>query len=136
VNHTEYRDRPHWKVGFSALAFLLLLLWLFTEDFHEGFVIIMAGVLVSAGAASYISSKLPRSEYYWLHHLVIGSLAGLAVSPVAMILMALKTGIHAHETPDFTPLQMARVVELTPFWASAGLLVGLGVGIFRQIRSR
>jgi hypothetical protein len=53
---------------------------------------------------------------------------------VAIFLMALKSGIHGHGTPDFTVAQMQEILLRTPFFAISGLLVGLGSGFWRFAR--
>ncbi len=57
-----------------------------------------------------------------------GFLIGLFSALLTLFFMALKTGLHAHG-PEFTPQEIAWVVQQTPFWAGVGLLVGLSVGL-------
>jgi len=69
------------------------------------------------------SAPRPRNTLYivvpaWL-------IAGLGVTVVALLLMAIKTGLHGHGTPDYTPEQMVRVLSLTPLWVIVGLMIGL-----------
>ena len=47
------------------------------------------------------------------------------MTAVALLLMAIKTGLHGHGTPDYTPEQMVRVLSLTPLWVVVGLVIGL-----------
>lgn len=58
----------------------------------------------------------------------LGLLLGLGSGGLTLFFMALKTGLHAHG-PEFTPLQIAWVVQRTPFWGFLGLLLGLGLGL-------
>ena len=66
-----------------------------------------------------------------LRHAVVGVGAGLLLTPLAIILMALKTGIHGHGTPDFTVGQMQDIPSRMPYFALSGLLVGAGSGLWR-----
>jgi hypothetical protein len=62
---------------------------------------------------------------------LVGTLAGLMVAPLALLLMAFKTGLHGHGTPDFTPAQVQAVLLYSPAWGGSGLLLGLGSGLWR-----
>jgi hypothetical protein len=64
-----------------------------------------------------------------ISHIIIGTLSGAAVSPLTLLLMAFKSGLHAHGQPDFTLSQMAAVLARTPVWALAGFLMGLGIAV-------
>ena len=45
-----------------------------------------------------------------------------------LLLMAVKTGLHAHG-PEYSAAQMAAVVGQWPFWVGAGVLAGMGLGM-------
>jgi hypothetical protein len=70
----------------------------------------------------------------WLLYPLAGLLSGLAVTPLALLLMAFKSGVHGHGLPDFTPNQVTLVLLSTPAWAAAGLLVGLGIALWMKAR--
>jgi hypothetical protein len=55
---------------------------------------------------------------------------------MTLALMIVKSGLHSHPTVEFTPYQMARVVELTPIWLSASLLITLGTGLFQVVKTK
>jgi hypothetical protein len=57
-----------------------------------------------------------------------GSLAGFGSAASALVLMAVKTGLHAHG-PEFTMNEIDWVLAQIPWWTTAGLLAGLGVGL-------
>ena len=63
---------------------------------------------------------------------LIGTLAGLLVTPLALFLMAVKTGVHGHTGPDFSGSQILVTLERTPYWALAGLLLGGGLALWRK----
>lgn len=119
------------------LAMLLgaaLLLWLPFEDTHERWVVLFA-LAVAGLAALAIWFRLPAA---WrltpIASTLVGLFGGLLVTPAALLLMAFKSGVHGHGRPDFTPQQVSRVLDLTPLWAAAGLLLGLGIALYRTTR--
>ena len=57
-----------------------------------------------------------------------GALIGLGSALIALIFMAIKTGLHAHG-PEFSPLELNWVFQQIPLWTLAGLLGGLGLGL-------
>lgn len=66
----------------------------------------------------------------------LGTLAGFSSAILTLIFMAVKTGLHAHG-PEFDPGQINWVVGQVPWWTSAGLLAGLGLGlIFVVVQQR
>lgn len=62
----------------------------------------------------------------------LGTLAGFSSAILTLIFMALKTGLHAHG-PEFDALQIGWVVQQIPWWTSAGLLAGLGLGLIYAV---
>jgi hypothetical protein len=107
-----------------------ILIWLPVEDQSE------LGVLIASGAiATWIGARLlitaPKKDWQLiLRHALVGSGAGLILAPLAIILMAFKSGIHGHGTPDFSVAQMQSVLSRIPFFVLSGFLIGLGSGIF------
>ena len=53
---------------------------------------------------------------------------GVALGPAVLLLMAVKTGLHAHG-PEYSAAQIAAVVGQWPFWVGAGVLAGMGLGM-------
>ena len=62
--------------------------------------------------------------------LVTGILVGLAIAPLTILLMAIKTGIHAHPIPDYSYEQIFTVISRIPVWVISGLLIVFGIGIW------
>jgi hypothetical protein len=127
---------PLWLRYAAILVGILFLVWLPLEDTHEGWVISLSAAFCAWWAARYLS--MPNHSVYplWLRYTAAGFIAGISITPLALLLMVFKNGVHGHEFPDFSPQQMAWVVEYTPVWASAGILIGLGAGIWKMARSR
>jgi hypothetical protein len=112
----------------------IMLLWLPLEDVHENWVILFALALCALAAAWFLAPFPAWSGKGRLAYPLAGLLAGLAVTPAALFLMAFKTGIHGHSAPDFTPDQVTSVLLRTPVWVLAGLLLGLSISILKRDR--
>jgi hypothetical protein len=109
-----------------------LLVWLPFEDNNDRWVLSFAAAICCLAAAQ-ILLRLERRfgrHGYWLP--LAGVVAGALVTPTALLLMAIKTGLHGHQPPDFTGEQIQSVMIRTPVWLISGLLVGLGVELFRR----
>jgi hypothetical protein len=122
------RKTLNWLRLAALLLGVLLLLWLPVEDTDEVHVLV-ASAAVSAWLALRYLVSLPGPAKRLGRHILVGTLAGLAVTPLALFLMAFKTGLHGHESPDFTAEQIYFVIYRTPIWGFAGLLLGLGSGM-------
>ncbi|MDX1412898.1 MAG: hypothetical protein R3293_01845 [Candidatus Promineifilaceae bacterium] len=64
-----------------------------------------------------------------------GLLWGIGGSVFTLFYMALKTGLHAHG-PEYSGLEVNWVIQQIPFWAAAGLLGGVGIGLLSSAISR
>jgi hypothetical protein len=109
-----------------------LLVWLSVEESGDVWVLIFSGAisaLVAAQAWLRLKDRAKKPPY-WLP--LAGFLAGLLVTPLALLLMALKTGLHGHQGPDFSGSQILSVILRTPVWVISGLLTGLGLEILRR----
>jgi hypothetical protein len=111
-----------------------LLLWLPFEDSGIDVVLAFSTLICGWCALRFLLSIPPGRENWLRRYVFAGALAGLAVSPLAFLLMALKTGLHGHPSPDFTVGQLREVLASTPLWLLAGLLLGFGSGLWRATR--
>ncbi len=59
---------------------------------------------------------------------VAGAAYGVGVVLLTLLLMILKTGLHAYG-PEYTAAQIAWLWRQAPLWGAAGVLAGLGVGL-------
>lgn len=59
--------------------------------------------------------------------LATGALLGAGTPLIAITLMAIKSGLHAHGFADFTARQVWEVLNLIPIGAILGLVVGMGI---------
>jgi hypothetical protein len=122
---------PAWLRISALLLGVWLLLWLPIEDQNEILVLLSAAAVNAWLALRYLARRSIPFGKGLLMPTLLGLLAGLLVTPTALFLMAFKTGIHGHGSPDFTGEQILAVIYGTPIWGVAGLLVGLGGGLLR-----
>lgn len=114
-----------------GLAFLL---WLPFEDVALKTVFTFALAISSWWGARLLVSVPLDPKRSLVRHLLVGLLTGLAVTPIALGLMAFKTGIHGHGAADFTTTQIGAVIRRTPVWIGGGALIGLGSALWRISR--
>lgn len=129
------RLSPHqrWLRYYTFVLGLILFVWLPFEDSNERIATAIAAA-ASLRLAAYLAINKsgliqPKSI---TGHLLLGFLSGLLVAPLAFLLMAIKTGLHGHAAPDFTSAQVIAVYQRLPIWSLGGLLIGLGVGLWRK----
>jgi hypothetical protein len=125
------------RLGLRISAFLLgilVLIWLPIEDQNVLLVVLISGGICTWAAAWILVKPVEGNRQIILRHGLVGMGAGLAVAPLGIMLMALKSGIHGHGTPDFTVAQLQEVMSRLPFFTISGLLIGLGSGLYRIVR--
>jgi hypothetical protein len=120
---------PAWLRLSALILGIYLLLWLPFEDKDETRALLSAAALNTWITLRFIIRIPEQKKRNPFRHILVGILAGLAVTPMTLFLMAFKTGIHGHESPDFTAEQIFAVVSRTPLWGVAGLVLGLGSGL-------
>lgn len=111
---------------------IALILWLPIEDANLNRVLFFASAVCTWGAARFMLNISSQDRKFLWRHILAGAVAGLAVSPVAIFLMAFKSGLHGHGVPDFSIGQILRVLVRFPVWVIAGTLLGLGVALARR----
>lgn len=117
-----------------ALALgILVLLWLPVEDIDLRMVVALATMIGIWATMKTFKGVFTRRKSILVWHVVAGFVGGAAMMPIALVLMAVKTGLHGHETPDYTLGQIRYIIALTPIWVVAGGFVGLGVGMLRMV---
>lgn len=90
----------------------------------------LAATLALLSWGHWLQRRQPRWLRPWQWALLLaagGAYVGLAAAAGALLLMALKTGLHAHG-PEFTPAEILWVMQQAPWWGGAGCLAGLGLG--------
>jgi hypothetical protein len=123
--------RPTWLRFSAFLLGAVILVWLTIEETREFGVLVISGLICTWGAAYFLyRTKLGRRQMV-LWHVAVGGMAGLLLAPLAILLMALKSGIHGHGTPDFTPGQLQAILSRARIYILAGILIGAGSGLLR-----
>ncbi len=124
-----------WLRNTGLLIGLALLIWLPFEDTSTTWVVGFATLLCAWGTANLILRFEPRwrpgSISFLFGYALLGLLGGLSMSLVGLFLMAFKSGVHGHGQPDFVPGQVSFLLERTPLWGLAGLLIGGGCGLWQ-----
>lgn len=125
-----------WRI-LSLILGILLFIWLPVEDVNASLVTVFAIAICGLAVARFlIPIRVQPGSKHWLVYPLSGMIAGAAITLVTLLLMAFKSGLHGHGSPDFTPEQVASVLWLTPLWTAAGFLIGLGAGIWQRAHSR
>lgn len=130
-------DRLPLRVWLRISALILgiaLIVWLPIEDVNLNQVLFFANAICAWWAVRFLLDISPQNPALLWRHVLIGLVAGLAVSPVALFLMAFKSGLHGHGIPDFSAGQILSILARSPVWIVAGLLLGLGVALARLSR--
>ncbi len=131
-----------------GLTGVLWFLWLGVEDRSaDGPVMVAAAACLALGLSTLQRCRgVVRTPGYrrldtvlghrvdgrivWLAQCVVcGFGAGLAVGPLAALLMLVKVSLHDHPAPDFTAADLGATLMRTPAWALAGLCLGAALGL-------
>ena len=118
----------------GLLLGIIVLVWVPIEEQSELGVLVISAAICTWAAIWILAKPIVSNKQLILRHSVVGAGAGLVIAPLAILLMAFKSGIHGHEAPDFTVAQMQFVLSRTPFLVLSGALVGLGSGLWRLAR--
>lgn len=118
----------------ALLLGVVILLWISFEDRSESVVLLLSAAICAWWAVRLLVGRPSGRNIVLIRHIIVWTLAGLAIAPLAILLMAFKSGIHGHGTPDFTVRQIQSVLLGTPFLAVGGLLLGVGSALWRFAR--
>jgi len=121
------------RLGAFALG-ALFFLWLPLEDSSLTWVLAISISITVILTAFFLFRPSRRVVIDWKTSLFAGILAGLAVTPLGFLLMAIKTGLHGHLEPDFSAHQMSLLWRSTPIWILSGLLIGSGLAVLARGR--
>lgn len=120
--------------GLKLLTLLLAFyaaIWIALEG-NLGRLLVLAVGVVAAALAYGVQRLHGGRTLSGLGWLLFAGLAGLLLGSgtalLSLLLMAVKTGLHAHGA-EFSPEQINWIVGQLPWWAGAGLLAGVGAGL-------
>jgi hypothetical protein len=129
---SESARAPLWLRLAALLLGIALLLWLPLEDVSVNWVLFFAGAINLWWAVRFLAARSStNSNRLIVHYLWVGTIAGLAVPPLAVLLMVFKSGVHGHGFSDFFPDQLQAVLLRTPAWGGAGFFLSLGSALWR-----
>ena len=132
---------PVWlRLAFIFLG-VFILLWLPVEEHSLVVLLLISGCACILGVLSVLNLQQQRwtaageqgggmKKILW--YPLAGVLAGGAVTLAAMALMAVKTGLHGHGAPDYSPAQVSLVLRAAPLWICLGLIPGVLAAVWRK----
>ena len=124
------RSRTWLRIS-GLLLGIVVLVWLPVEESSELGVLVVAGLICTLlGLWLLYKTESHAKHMVWRNVIIWGGM-GLLLAPLAIFLMAIKTGIHGHGTPDFTADQMQAFISRMPFFILGGILLGTGLGLLR-----
>ena len=125
-------DKKQTWLRFAGLLLAIgILVWLPIEEGSELGVLVVSGLICIWGGVWLLGKTSVDDKHLILRNILVGFGAGLMVAPVAILLMAIKSGIHGHGSPDFTVSQMQIVLSRLPYFVLVGILIGAGSGLLR-----
>lgn len=116
---------------FTVLVSLYAVVWISLEGEVGQLLLLAAGLSLVAGghAMQRLMGNWTLSKRRWLLFTALtGLLLALAAGLLALLLAAVKTGLHAHG-PEFSAEEFEWLLRQIPLWAVAGTLAGLGLGL-------
>lgn len=126
---------PLWLRFATIASGISVLIWLPFEDTTTFWVVLLSAWIswvLSLQAGFRLSRAKPISPWRMI---ILAVLGGLAVAPVSLLLVILKSGVHAHGGSDYSPEQIVALLLQAPFWMLASTLVGLGFILWRSFHS-
>jgi hypothetical protein len=115
----------------AATLLLFTAVWIPLEgDLRLDFIlsVLILAMIFRTLAARYLAGRrlpLPR----WLGLMMLtGLVVGGGLVLLTLLLMTLKTGLHAHG-PEYTSVEITWVASRFLPWSGLGLLAGLGLGL-------
>jgi uncharacterized BrkB/YihY/UPF0761 family membrane protein len=124
---------------FGLFLGIVVLIWLPIEE-SSVLGVLLISTLICSWMGTWLLYRTSNSNMKpLLRYLIIGSCVGLLIAPMALLLMAIKSGIHGHGRPDYTFSQMQSVISRIPFFVAGGLMVAAGAGVlanYYQVNTR
>jgi hypothetical protein len=113
-----------------------LLVWLPFEE-SSTFGVLLFSVVICTWVLIYSSVRqFEQDRLTIIRSALVGLISGLSVSPLAFFLMAFKSGLHGHGTPDFTSAQIEQVLTWFPVFGLGGVMAGSAFRIWLRSSKR
>ena len=117
---------------------VVIFLWSGVEDNHVFAVTALGGLSAISLTAILLSSRFAIPALAKAHMLPLAATTGALVGSLASLsttaLMLFKDVRHSHVFPDYPPEMILAILERLPFWALAGGLTGIGIGILLMLK--
>ena len=121
---------PGLKVATLLLA-LYAVAWIALEGDLLRVVALAVGVtlvLVGHGVQRTMGGRRLSLPAWLALSAALGLAGGAGSGALALLFMALKTGLHAHG-PEFTPMEIEWLASRITWWGAGGFFGGLGIGL-------
>ncbi len=115
-------------VGISCL------LWFSIEDQSLVWINLLSLLISGLLTISIFIKNNRRFHPSWNLTLIYGLLFGIMVPVISFLLMVIKTGLHDHPIPDFSPGEIKTILLLTPIWIMTGVLIATGALLLQRGR--
>lgn len=137
LNSPDQHRTTKRTLRFVALGIgFFVLLWIPVEDHGLEWIILFA-TAISAWLVAYGLLRIKKIGLNsWDSYPLGGALAGIIAAPVGLLLMAIKSGIHAHDPPDFSIAQAFAILKGSLVWVFAGTSIGFGIKLWRSGRDQ
>ena len=113
----------------AILLGIALFFWIPFEDSSENPAILFAYFISTWLVITLLIRYKNPSLLTIINVVFAGILSGAIITPLILLLMVLKIGLHAHLVPDYSYEQFISIINRTPIWFISGFLTGIGVGI-------
>ncbi len=113
---------------------IIVLAWLPVEESSVLGALVVAGLICTWAGIWLLLKTDSYGKHGIFRYMLIGGGSGFLVALLAILLMAIKTGIHGHAMPDFTVEHMQSVLSRMPYFIVGGVLVGAGSGLLRAAK--
>ncbi len=115
----------------AVLLGIIFFIWLPFEDQGLSLIFLYA-LAVSTLLGFYVYQRWQAGPARLWKAALCGCLAGALVTPLILLILAIKAGVHGHAVPESAASELTGILWLTPLWMLAGGLVGAGLGVLGQ----
>jgi hypothetical protein len=122
-----------WIRAAYFISGVVLLFWLSVEDTTLQTPLMMATWVAGLFTLHlWVRFRTSPCQNIWRRYPLAGSLIGAFIPITAVLMTIFKSGLHAHGFFEFTIPQLANVLRLTVPLTITGLLLGMGISLWRR----
>lgn len=134
----QFKEKSNRSRHLLVMTGIAVLLWSGLEDNDAIAVTLLGSLLATTATLMLLDSQSFGATLRRLslpkRMALAGAFAGTLASVTTPLLMLFKDLRHAHVFPDYPPEMMLATLERMPFWALAGGLAGIGIGLLLTLR--